>query len=184
MKNGTRRVSAGWAFVGGGLAAFVASRILPPLIGQLLGSARDPFEALAADHRRVLAVLDKFEATADDQTAARTMLLLKIKRNLTAHALAEEDVVYPVLKMQAEEVDAAEQLYREHAEIKMHLHKMEAMPKGDPSFRETARSLRDLIARHARLEEEVEFPKLRRTLDTARTAELAGSVAREKAMVI
>lgn len=177
-------IGAGMAFLGGGLIALLGARLLPPILGQLVGSQRDPFELLAADHRRVLALLDRLAGTDTGQRGQRTMLLLTIKRALTAHALAEEDVVYPALKMQAEEEDDAKQLYAEHAEIKMYLHKLEMMPKDEPAFVDTVRELRDLIARHAHQEETVDFPKLRQRLDAAATATLAGAVVREKAMVL
>src|SRR4051812_39715373 len=89
------------AFVGGGVVAFLATRVLPPMVAQLLGTVRDPFDALAADHRRVLAALDRVVQINDSRVASRGLALLKIKRSLTAHALAEEDVVYPALKLQA-----------------------------------------------------------------------------------
>jgi iron-sulfur cluster repair protein YtfE (RIC family) len=170
--------------IGGAVAILMASRVLPPLMGRLIGAARDPFKALADDHKRVLSMLDKICDLSDDQYPARRMLLLAIKRSLTAHALAEEDVVYPLLKMQAGKESDARQLYMEHAEIKMHLNKLESLPKGDAAFRPTAHALRDLVAHHARQEEEVDFPMLQRVLDQAALTKLAGDIGREKALVL
>lgn len=180
-----RRGSSGWLpLMGGAMAMLVASRVLPPVMGQLLGARRDPFQALAADHRRVLGMLDRLCDSRDDQVALRTTLFLAIKRALGAHALAEEDVVYPALKLEVGEDAAVRQLYEEHAEIKLHLHRLETMPKREPQFAEVARALRDLIRHHAHQEEAEEFPKLRRALDESATAKLAGGVAREKAMLL
>src|SRR5687768_17445808 len=52
------------AFTTGALAAVIASRVLPPLVAQAAGSAqaaagRDPFDALAEDHRIILSLLDR-----------------------------------------------------------------------------------------------------------------------------
>lgn len=172
------------AFVGGGVATFLAARVLPPLVAQLLGSARDPFDALAADHRRVLAALDKLIQADDSRVALRGVGLLKIKRSLTAHALAEEDVVYPALTLQAESEADVRQLVTEHAEIKTYLSQLETRIKDGPGFRELAAELRDVVARHAHQEEAVDFPKLRQRLDARAIAALAGAVSREKAMVL
>jgi hemerythrin superfamily protein len=177
------------AFTTGALAAVIASRVLPPLVAQAAGSAqaaagRDPFDALADDHRIILSLLNRMESSPDNATFDRTQLLLRLKRRLSAHALAEEDVVYPLLHGRAHEVDDTMHLYSEHAEMKMHLFTLEQMPKSDPRWRGIATELRDLIAGHVKQEEEVDFPKLRAVLDQKETAMMSGGVQREKALLL
>jgi hemerythrin superfamily protein len=179
-----RKLSPLMAFLGGTMAALFASRVLPPMVAQITGASRDPFEALAADHRKVLAALDRLIGLGDQRLAQRGLMLLKVKRSLTAHALAEEDVVYPALKLQAEADEDARQLYAEHADIKTYLCRLETLLKDGPAFREIAGELRELVARHAHQEETVDFPKLRERLDAAAIATMGGSVSREKAMVL
>lgn len=174
------------AFAGGGVAALLAGRLLPPVLAQAYGTARgrDPFQALADDHRKVLAALASLERTPNDAVARRTALLLKVKRSLTAHALAEEDVIYPLLNDQAQASDDVKRLYGDHAAIKIHLRELEQIPKGDPSWLDTVRALRHLIEDHARQEEDVEFPRLRAMLDNRSIAKLSGDVQREKALLL
>src|ERR671922_163926 len=91
------------AFGIGALVTLVASRLAPPAAGRAIGQMRtltgtDPFEALAQDHRKALALFERIEATEPSATARRAMMLFQLKRMLTAHALAEEDVVYPMLR--------------------------------------------------------------------------------------
>src|SRR5919197_1758551 len=86
----------------GAALTLVAARVMPPLAGRALGAARvtmggDPFDALARDHRRILGLFDTLERTDESATLRRTVLLFQVKRALMAHALAEEDVVYPLL---------------------------------------------------------------------------------------
>jgi hemerythrin superfamily protein len=57
----------------------------------------DPFDALAQDHQNVLALFDQIEATEDSAIARANSMLLQLKRLLTAHALAEKEIVYPML---------------------------------------------------------------------------------------
>lgn len=177
------------AFAGGAVAALIASRVLPPIIAQTGGTARrmaggDPFEALARDHRAFLSLLADMEESADGAAMGRTQRLLRLKRRLAAHALAEEDIVYPLLGDRPEAADHADQLYREHAEIKKHLYALEHMPKGDSAWRDRVHALRTLIASHARQEEEVEFPALRAMLDERAMRRLSGEVEREKALIL
>lgn len=184
--NGSGRLIA--TFAGGAVAGIVAARCLAPWLGQAIGLARsavggDPFDALARDHRTVLKALDALAETPNEAVLRRTKMLLMIKHALTAHALAEEDVIYPLLHDRAGAPQEAEKLYGDHADIKRLLHTLEATPKGDPGWAGSVRELRDLIAVHARQEEDVEFPRLRKLLGQDGVARLSGQVQREKAMV-
>jgi len=177
------------AFAGGAAAALVASRLLPPVMAQAAGTARaaagqDPFDALAHDHRVILSLLDQMEHSPDSAVFDRTQRLLRLKHRLAAHAMAEEDVVYPLLHDRAHEVDDTKQLYSEHAEMKMHLYTLEQMPKNDPRWRGVVRDLRQLIEKHVHQEEQVDFPKLRRIMDKEETIRISGEVQREKALLL
>ena len=177
------------AFSIGALLMLVASRLAPPMAGRAIGSMRamagtDPFDALAQDHRKVLALIDHIEATDPAARARRSMMLFQLKRMLTAHALAEEDIIYPMLRDDAEREEMASRLYREHAEVKVRLFELEHRAKDDPNWIAELRGLRALIAEHARQEEESEFPRLRAVLGRSRTAGLLSEVQGEKALLL
>lgn len=177
------------AFAGGAVTAFIASRFLPPVLAQAVGSTRaaigrDPFAALAQDHRDMLAYLSDMEQSPANAALRRTQLLLRLKRRLTAHALAEEDVIYPMLSDQGGDPDEARRLYADHAEVKMQLHALEQTSTDAPEWRDRVRALRTLIETHARQEEEVDFPKLRGALNEQAITRLSGTLQREKAMVL
>ena len=123
------------------------------------------------------------EQSPDSATFHRTQLLLRLKRALAAHAVAEEDIVYPLLHDDAKAVDDAKHLYSEHADIKIHLHALEQMPKDAPEWAQRAGALKQLIEAHAR-HEEVDFPRLREVLDEQAMRHLAGHVQREKALIL
>lgn len=178
------------AFAGGTMAAVIATRLLPPVFASAVGSARaamggDPFEALAEDHRHFIAMLTRMERSSESGGLNRMQLLLRMKRRLTAHALAEEDVIYPMLNVIAGEEEDARNLYAEHAEIKMHLHALEQLaPAGGSAWLERVRELKTLLAEHARQEEERDFPRLRENLDEQAIQKLSAHVHREKALVL
>ena len=177
------------AFTTGALAAVIASRVLPPLLAQAAGSAqaaagRDPFDALADDHRIILSLLDRMESSPDNAVFDRTQLLLRLKRRLSAHALAEEDVVYPLLHGRAHEVDDTMHLYSEHAEMKMHLFTLEQMPKSDPRWRGHGHRTEEPDRRTRQAGGRSRFPKLRAVLDQKETAMMSGGMQREKALLL
>jgi hemerythrin superfamily protein len=176
-------------FGAGALLMLGAARVAPPFATRAMGTMRamagtDPFDALAQDHQRVLAVFDRLEATDTSMISRRNAILTQLKRMIAAHALAEEDIVYPMLCDDAHRREQALKLYRDHAEIKVKLFELEVKPKKDPSWIEDLRSLRQLIASHAHEEETVEFPRLRAALDESRRVNLLGKVSREKSLLL
>src|SRR5436190_6042698 len=176
-------------FGAGALLSLAASRVAPPFAGRAIGSIRamtgtDPFDALAQDHQKALAMFEAIEATDNSATARRAAMLFQLKRMLTAHALAEEDIIYPMLRDDAHRREQAVKLYRDHAEVKVKLFELEHRPKDDPSWMTELKALHHMIESHAREEEQVEFPKLRAALDEAQCANLMGEVQREKSMLL
>lgn len=177
------------AFACGTVAGLAAGRLFPPLVASAAGAARvtagrDPFEPLIADHRRFVDLLDNMAESRPGSVLRRTQLLLRLKRGLAAHAMAEEDVVYPLLSDRAKAAEDARRLYGEHAEMKMLLFRLEQTPKAEPGWSRLARDLRTLVAEHARHEEEVDFPRLRTALDHTARIRLARDLHREKSLVL
>ena len=177
------------AFAAGAALSFAASRLMAPLAGRALGVARvaaggDPFEALARDHRIVLGMMDTVLQSDAQARMRRTAGLLQIKRALTAHALAEEDVIYPMLREEVGALEASDRLYREHAEIKIHLFNLEHLRPEEPRWQQEMQSLHDLVARHAADEENNEFPRLRERLSHEKIVQVSSDVSREKQFVL
>lgn len=172
------------AFLAGALAGAFAVRVLPPVIAQLAGAMRDPFDDLTADHRHFVRLLRSMEESGPDEPVRRTALLLRLKRGLAAHAMAEEDVVYPLLHDEAEVEEEAKQLYDDHGDIKIHMYALERMRKDDPAWRDRVRRLRMIIEDHARQEETIEFPRLRRVLRDGGMTRMAADVQREKSLIL
>ena len=176
-------------FGAGALLSLAASRVAPPFAGRAIGSLRtmagtDPFDALAQDHQKALAMFEAIEATDNSATGRRAAMLFQLKRMLTAHALAEEDIIYPMLRDDAHRHEQAVKLYRDHAEVKVKLFELEHMAKDSPGWMTELKALHHMIESHAREEEQMEFPKLRAALDESRRANLLGEVQREKSMLL
>jgi hemerythrin superfamily protein len=176
-------------FGAGAIIATIATRLMPPVAGRTIGSLRamtgtDPFDALSRDHQKVLALFEQIEQTDDKAVARRNAMLLQAKRMLTAHALAEEDIVYPMLHDDAHRQEQAKKMYRDHAEVKVKLFELEHMAKDDPRWISDLRGLHRMVREHAQEEEREEFPRLRAALNDAQCANLLGEVSREKSMLL
>ncbi|HEY0395129.1 MAG TPA: hemerythrin domain-containing protein [Candidatus Elarobacter sp.] len=176
--------------LGGAAAALVVGRFGLPLVAKTIGLTRglagagDAFDELAADHKRVLAALEKAEV---EQTGAKKLALFTlIKRDLAKHSVAEEDIIYPLIADKLLAVDAAQHLYKEHGDVKTLLAEIEeSIETGDDlRYRARVRALLENVRRHAEEEETQWFPRLKEILDEKKRALLTGKLDREKAMVV
>jgi hemerythrin superfamily protein len=167
------------AAVVAGAAVGLAANLGRKMVVQGLGAAAgDWADMLMAEHRAVLALFDKLEATEDSQTWMRAHILTKIKNALGKHALEEENAVYPALR-EANEAHDADALNGEHGYVKTFLYELENMPKSSPEWIERVRAFRQLLQEHIRMEEEEVFPRLRSALGEDGNAKLSMAVARE-----
>jgi hemerythrin superfamily protein len=142
------------------------------------GATGDWFEALKAEHRITMKVFDMIEATEDDQTVRRGLLLAKLKYSLSRHALEEEDVVYPALRDAARK-EVADKLNHDHGYIKTYLYELLEMPKDSPAWIVKIRELRALIEDHVREEEEDIYPAFHASLSDEQNARLTTLLNKE-----
>ena len=179
-----------WAMIGlGATGGMLVGRLLPILFANANGAARaiagqDPFAGLIREHRQLLALLDKMENTPASRFLRRGALFYMFKRKIAKHAMAEEDVVYPMLTDDAERADAARKLYEEHGRMKVLLFELEQSIKDDQGWLKAVRGLRNEIEPHAHQEENVEFPALRDRIDKARKVKLARKIRQEEAVIV
>ena len=131
-------------------------------------------DRLAAEHEALLTIFDKMLATDDTQTMQRRMLLMKLGYAIDRHAYAEEHVVYPALR-EANDTSDAKELETEHGEVKEFLYRLHHMELDDPAWIDTIRDFRNAVEVHAKMEEELVFPRLRDEI----TEELDARITRE-----
>ena len=182
MANGSRRGGNGrlWGAVAAGVAVGLAANLGRKFAMQAMsgGAAGDWLEALKTEHRLALAIFDKIEATRDDQTTQRTMLLGKLKYALTKHAIEEEDVIYPALRDGAQK-EAADKLNHDHGYIKTYLYDLLNMPKDSPAWLAKLRELRTLVEEHVHEEEDEIYPSFRASMSDEQNAKLTMLVNKE-----
>jgi len=144
----------------------------------LESAAGDWDEILTAEHDMALAIFDKMLATDETQTFKRKMLFMKLCHALDKHAHAEEMVVYPALR-EANEAADADNFESEHGYIKTFIYELSEMGPDAPTWLEKVREFRQLVAEHARMEEEEVFPKFKRDMDEEQNAHITSLVNRD-----
>jgi hemerythrin superfamily protein len=167
--------------------SIVAGRLLPPLIAALASAGRvragrDPFAQLIDDHRKIRGLLDEMLAATTDSRLNRGRLFLALKRKLAKHAMAEEDVVYPIVSKHS--ATEGKHLYDEHADMKVFLYDIESRLMAGEDWNEPVRSLRALVLSHVNEEENTVFPRLRQQLDESALPKVSGQISREEALVV
>lgn len=140
--------------------------------------AHDWVEALEREHRAVAKILDAIEATDESATLRRGLLLTQLKHALAKHALEEENVIYPALR-EAGQVEAADELNREHGYVKQYLYELENVPTASPEWMCIVRRFRADLEEHVAEEEENLFPMLRAMLSEEKNKALALAMNKE-----
>ena len=169
-----------WGAVAAGVAVGFAANLGRKFAMQAMsgGAAGDWFEALKTEHRLTMAIFDKIEATRDDQTTQRMLLLAKLKYSLSKHAIEEENVVYPALR-DAGEKGPADKLNDDHGYIKTYLYELLNMPKDSPAWLAKIRELRTLVEEHVREEEDEIYPSFRAGMSDEQNAKLTTLLNKE-----
>jgi hemerythrin superfamily protein len=163
----------------GGAAIGIAANYGRKFITQAVsGVTGDWDEILTTEHKMTLAVFDKMLATDASQTWKRSMMLMQLTHMLDKHAHEEEMVVYPALR-EADQVVEADQLNGEHGYIKTFLYELGQMEADDSSWLETVREFRQLVAEHARMEEDEVFPAFKRGLSEEQNAKITALVNKD-----
>jgi len=173
--------------IGGLVAGVVGSRLIPPLLATVSGAGRvraggDPFALLIDDHRKIKQILNDMVAAPPDSKIKRGKLFLMLKRKLGKHALAEENVVYPIVYKRQD--GQSKQLYDEHADMKILLYEIESKLMNNADWSNEVRVLRELISNHIDEEENTIFPQLRAYLSRVGQPRTSGMISREEALIV
>jgi hemerythrin superfamily protein len=166
------------AALAGAAIGFAANYGRKLLVQGMEATAGDWDQLLAAEHEMALELFDKMLASDQTQSFKRKMLLMKLTHALDKHAHQEEMVVYPALR-EANEAMSADQLEGEHGYIKTFIYELSEMGPDAPDWLEKVRDFRELVARHAQMEEEKVFPSFKERLSDEQNARVTGLVNRD-----
>lgn len=166
------------AAIGGAALGFAANFGRKALMQGMEASIGDWDEILTAGHREALALFDKMLATDETQTFKRKMMFMKLCHALDKHAHAEEMVVYPALR-EANEAADADHLESEHGYIKTFIYELNEMGPDARNWLEKVREFRQLVAEHAKMEEDQVFPRFKREMDEEQNDRITSLVNRD-----
>jgi hemerythrin superfamily protein len=142
-------------------------------------STTDIVLLIKADHRAVNDLLGTFE---DVEPGERASYFWEVATELVRHEIAEEHVVYPIIRhgSAAGEAEATERIAEQSAAITL-LAQMEKLDAASADFSTTFTTLRQSVIDHASAEESGTLPLLTELEDAESRIALAGRYEHAKA---
>ncbi|NDJ16178.1 hemerythrin domain-containing protein [Myxacorys almedinensis] len=137
-------------------------------------------DIIRMDHQKVNILFGEVEQTNDPQK--RQEYFGQIYKDLTAHALAEEEVAYPAVRGRYSEGDLQE-LYDEQADMKVIMDEIRSMNPASEEFMNAVRRLRDIVMDHVRQEESTYFAAIRDNFSSAESEQLASQFKSAKSRI-
>jgi hemerythrin superfamily protein len=143
--------------------------------GKIKGAAaavtgdRGIFRHLKEEHTEVNVMLKALKAAKGD---TRRKQFDEMRRELLAHAKAEEAEFYPVLRNAEETRDLAEDAIDDHARIEDLLDRLSEMDVDSETFGEVCDELASEVEDHVQMEEKELIPAAQRIIDDERAKEL------------
>ncbi|MCW6049652.1 hemerythrin domain-containing protein [Lyngbya sp. CCAP 1446/10] len=125
-------------------------------------------EIITMDHRKVDTIFMEIEKTDDPQKLQE--FFGQLYKDLSVHAAAEEQVVYPAVRSYYTDTQA---LYNEQAEMKQMLAKIKALNPSSSDFKAQIQQLKAAVQAHVKEEENDMFPQIRRNFSEAQMEQMA-----------
>lgn len=119
-----------------------------------------PIAMLKADHQKVKALFDQYEAAGDRKSKAKQAIIEEVFAALEVHTQLEEEIFYPAVKAQGDKEGKkliAESL-EEHQVVKTLMEDMRDLDPGDEQYEAKFAVLMESVCHHIAEEEGEMFP--------------------------
>lgn len=117
---------------------------------------------LIDDHEKVKKLFKEFEKLSKKNDASKVEIANQICMELTVHALAEEEVFYPVARRAISDNDMMNEADVEHDSAKDLIAQIQSMSSNDEMYDAKVTVLGEYIDHHVKEEENEMFPKVRK----------------------
>jgi hemerythrin superfamily protein len=140
----------------------------------------DAIQIIQRDHRTIEQLFTRFErAQRDRDRADQRHVLRELVRELSVHAVIEEQLLYPALREAGVEEEALDAL-EEHHLVKLTLAELERLGPADERFAPKMRLLMENVREHVQEEEARLLPRLEAALEPSQRRELGEALALAK----
>ena len=137
-------------------------------------------DVIRLDHNKVNVLFAEIMQSDDPQKVQE--YFGQLYKDLSAHAEAEEQVVYPAVKPFYGDHDTKE-LYDEQAEMKQMLDQIKALSPSSSEFKDKVQQLMDVVMDHVRQEENTMFAAIRDNMNSDQSEQLATQFKSAKSQI-
>jgi hemerythrin superfamily protein len=130
------------------------------------------------DHRKVEEIFKQFEQGIEVQEAQQ--LLTRLYKELSLHALSEENVFYPALAAYPDMSKQLKDAFKEHAEVKALFGELVSLDMTTSEWRDKMGILMRNVKQHVEEEERNVFPAARQFLNAEKLQRLADELNKAK----
>jgi len=134
----------------------------------------DAIDLLVGDHNRVRGLFAQFKTAHEaDDTATATKVVEKIIEDLEAHATIEEEIFYPAVRPESDEInETVAEGIEEHHIVKVLIAEIKKLEPGSEVWSAKVQVMIENVEHHAEEEETELFPSVRSETDAASREEL------------
>jgi hemerythrin superfamily protein len=118
-------------------------------------------ELLMADHRKVEDLFEQYDSEKESDEDTRRAIAQKICGELTVHTTVEEEILYPWLRENLEDMEMLEEAYVEHNGAKDLIAQIESSSEVDDAYNAKVKVLSEYVKHHVKEEEQEIFPEIR-----------------------
>jgi hemerythrin superfamily protein len=122
---------------------------------------KDAIAMLRADHKKVSALFDDFEAARS--SAKKKMLVAQICEELTVHTALEEEVFYPAVKAALRDKELVPEATVEHASVKDLIAQVKDVEPDGEMYDAKVKVMSEFVKHHVKEEQSEMFPKAQKT---------------------
>jgi hemerythrin-like domain-containing protein len=140
----------------------------------------DAITLLKNDHDKVKKLLAELATTTERGAKTREQLYGRIRDEMTAHEIVEEEIFYPTLKAHPKAKDIVLEGYEEHHVVDLLMGELDATPYDDETWGAKAKVMQENIEHHIEEEETDMFPKARQVFDRAELDDLGAQMSARK----
>lgn len=144
----------------------------------------DALQLMKADHAAVKKLLEQGEKTTERATKTRQELLDKIKTELGAHEVMEEEIFYPALREHPKAKDIVLEAYEEHHVVDTVMGELERTPVEDEAWGAKFKVMKENVEHHIEEEEGEMFKQARAVFDRAELQELGDRMQLRKELAL
>ncbi|HZT65746.1 MAG TPA: hemerythrin domain-containing protein [Acidimicrobiales bacterium] len=142
----------------------------------------DAITLLENDHKTVNQLFGRFQRSSKPETLSS--LAREIVHELSVHAAVEEQFVYPMIRLRAEQGgELADHSIDEHATVKRLLADLEKLDATQAGFERKMGQVIDAVRHHVKEEESEILPTLRRSVKRDQLQRLGSIIEQAKAVV-